>query len=171
MIRNVSRIMPIQIEIGMVCHVENRILIAPSCILQLQFIIIRQRIGDLQFLIARESHIPISHLQAEGYGILPFLYIPHAFMASQFLMAVKIIRSVIHIQLIFHPVHRKARICNPVGARSDHCAEKSPVFKIFRQRIVPHHHIRAFTILIRHFQAHQNGTVIHHLCLHSLCIC
>ena len=88
-------------------------------------------------------------------------------MASQLLMAVKIVNTVVHIQLIFLSVNGKTCARDPVGIGRDHRTEKAVIIKIFFQRVVSHHHVGTFSFLIGNDKAHEDGSKIRHHCLHS----
>ena len=168
MAANVAVSLSRKVKIGMVCHVNDSILIAFGFIFNFQLIILRENVGHTHLFIAGESHISVLVRKGEGYSVLLFQHVPDSLVISQFLMAVKVVFSVVFVKLTELPVHRKRRASYAVGVRTDSRAEKSVIVKIGLQRIVAQNHIVRLSVLIGHKQIHKNRPVINHAGFHTL---
>ena len=162
--------MTVQIEITVVCHINYRILIRYSFIMNRQPIFLVQRIGNFHVQRSRISLISIRAVQKKGYMVIPvFDDPPHPFLID-IRSAVQIIFPVILCQLIINPVNRHTRTTDPVCISSDNCPDRCRSIFITGCILIPKYHFYRIFILIQNGHIHKGRSKVRDLHFHPCVI-
>ena len=163
--------MACQIEIRVVCHIKNGILIAGSLVMNLYFIFICQRVGHTDRGISRISLIAIRTVQFKCNMIIcGFFYLPHS-LVIKIHSAVEVIAIIILFKLIGHSVQFKGCSSDTVCTSPDNCTEEQISFFISCCLIISKHNITRLAFFVRYDHLYQRCTVIGYCNLHSVFIC
>ena len=159
-----------QIKVTMICHIDDRIFCRHSMILNFYFIVICQRISHFNAQFTRIILIAIRTVQCECNAVLRlFFHFPHT-ETIKIQPAVKIVFTVIFIQIIFFPIQHKWCTTDAVRAPAHRSSKKSSSFFILLCRVISKYHITETAIPVRHKDRMERCPQISHPDHHAVLV-
>ena len=162
--------MACQVEVAVVCHVDNGILIAASLIVDFYGVLIGQGIRNGHFKVSRESLVSVRAHQNEGNGaVIRLFYVPEAVIVSV-RAAVQVVVVLIFCQLVCFSVQFKCWSRDTVSVSSDGGSKMASVGLIAGYGVKSKDNVSLLSILIRNENRYQMCAVIGYADFHSVFI-
>ena len=120
------------------------------------------------FLVSGEAHITVGVLQRKMHAVLQHLSVPELFMIAVFHVAVQVVDTIVHIQLIGSAIDRISRISDTVCAGPDHCAEKARILHVILRAVKAQYDIILFPLCIGNNNSYNDCTKVCHGHFHAL---
>ncbi len=156
---NISRPVSFQIKITVIRQVQQGIPVAFRMIRYLKLVGVVQGICNLHVLFSRKSQ-RIVILQKESDTVISDCGLPITFMVTILFMAVKIVISVVGIQMIRFPIQRKYGSADPVRVGSHRRTKEIIVAVIVLQSVKAENDVPQFSPPVRYPQVNENRAVI-----------
>ena len=161
MIQHRSAVMSVQVEIAVVCHINDCILVRHCLVMDGKRIVIIQGVRHMHI---QGSRIPLVTVRAveqkrDMSGII-FLHFPETFVIIIRAAVEAVFPIVVFRQVIVHAVQVKPCPADAVGAPSYHSPNGSIAFFISCRIPVSEYHVAHLPLFVRDEKIHQDRAVI-----------
>ena len=160
-----------QIEIAVVRHIDQGILVTGTIVMNFQLIFFCESVGDSHLKGSWKAlvHIRAHEMETHAVLLLQKLHIPHpAAVASG--TAVADVLAFIFFHEVFFSIDGKFCMIHTVSASSDGSSEIRVSFFIIQHIVIAQSHVLRVSVLIRHIDAHQRSAVVQNLNRHAFLI-
>ena len=160
-----------KVEIAVVRQVHHGRLVGRRLIANVHSVVIGQFVSHLHRKVTREACLAVRREIGQLQGlVIKLLRIPnHSVIA--FRTAMQAVAVVVLRQVIFRTIQRKLRISNTVAITTDQTTiVVVRVGHVLVDVVIAQHHIRQFTVLVRHHDRHQATAPVRHAGLSALLI-
>ncbi len=159
---DIAAVMPCQIEICVVGHVDQGFPVTCHVVIDPESVVIGDCVCHLDFSVSGKSHSPVLVIDRKHDTVILYFRVPYSLVIPLVSVAVEVVGAVVHRKLVLYTVDGKACIVDAVCARSDRCPEEAAVFEIALHAVKSEHDIRCLPCLVRHEESDEDRAKVGH---------